>query len=137
VRHLQHHDDTQPHELAVESQVDELLVLVAVADKERVRVLQIGERGNELGFAPDFKTIVKASPVGGNLLCHLLLLIHLDGKNPPIHAAILKIGDGLGETVVEFLDASLKDAGKSQEKRRPDPAGIELVEDLRDTHRVG
>ena len=137
VRHLKHQHHPQAHELSVEGEVDEFLILVAVADEERVGIFEIGESRHQFGFASDFESVMKATAISGDLFRDLLLLVHLDREDAAIGAAVFQIADGLGEAVIEFLDAALEDAGKTKEQRRTDPAGIEFVEQLRDANRMG
>ena len=75
------HDAVEPDHPGVQGQVDEGLVLVPVADQERVRVVQVGHGGDQLGLAAGLQAVVVPLAEAGDLLDDLLLLVHLDGED--------------------------------------------------------
>jgi hypothetical protein len=50
--HLEHEDDLQAHLLRIERQVDELLVLVAIADDVGLRVVHVASAAISSGLLP-------------------------------------------------------------------------------------
>ena len=60
--HFQHEHDLQAHFLGVEGEVDELLVLVAVADDVGLGIVHVGERGDQLGLGAGFEAVVVRFP---------------------------------------------------------------------------
>jgi hypothetical protein len=80
--HLHHQHGLQAHAAGVEGEVDELRVLVAVADDERLGVVHVRERGDELGLAAGLEAVVVPPAEARDLVDHLLLLVDLDGNTP-------------------------------------------------------
>jgi len=64
-----------PRRSACQREIDELLVLVAVADDVATIGIEIGQRDQEFGLAPGLQTMAVARPDPGNLLDHRALLI--------------------------------------------------------------
>ena len=79
----------------MQAEIDELLVLVAVADEAGFRVFELGNGGNEFGFGTDFEAVVKARAELGDLLDRMLLLVHLNGEDAAVFALVAERGDGL------------------------------------------
>ena len=74
--------------LGLQGQVDELVVLVAVADEEGLGVVQVREGRDELRLAPGLQAVVVALAELRDLLDDLLLLVDLDRVDAPVGAAV-------------------------------------------------
>ena len=113
------HDENalEPHAYGGEAEVDELLVLVAVADEAGFRVFELGNGGNEFGFGTDFEAVVKARAELGDLLDRMLLLVHLNGEDAAVFALVAERGDGLAERLVQQGDLRIKNVFNAQQDR--------------------
>ena len=60
--HLQHEEKVEAQALGLQAKVDELLILVAVADDAGLGVAHQGDRGDELGLGAHFQAVVIAGP---------------------------------------------------------------------------
>ncbi len=96
-RHLQHQHDLHSHLLGVERQIDELLVLVAVANDIRLGVVHMRQRRDQLRLRARLQPVVILFPELRDLLDHLPLLVHLDRINAAILALVLRYPDRLAE----------------------------------------
>ena len=71
----------------MEAEVDELLVLVAVADQAGLAGLHHGHGGDQLGLAAGLQAVVVTAAELGDLLDDLLLLVDLDREDALVLAA--------------------------------------------------
>ena len=99
----------------MEREVDELLVLVAVADEVGLGVMHVGEGGDQLGLGAGFQTVVVLFAELGDFLDDLALLVDLDRVNAAIFAAVLGIFDRLAEGFVDFRDAGMQQIAETEE----------------------
>jgi hypothetical protein len=83
---LHHEEDALAHLLRQQGQLYVALVLVAVADDERVVVHVGGNDGVELGLGTGFQSQVVFLAVADDFLHHRAHLIHLDGVDDEILA---------------------------------------------------
>ena len=116
----------QAHLLGVQGEVDELLVLVAVADEVGLGVVHVGEGGDQLRLAsrPRGRS-GSCSPNCGDLLDDLPLLVDLDRIDAAVLAAVAGVLDGLAERFVEFRDARWS----RSRKRRSTGSGAAVAQD--------
>ena len=136
-RHLQHQNHLQAHLLRIQRQIDELLVLVAIAHDVGLRVVHVGQRRDELWLAASFEAIVILPAVAGDLLDHLLLLVHLDRVNTAVNALILRLGDRGGKTLVQFVDATAQQIAKTHQQRELRAALAQIMHDGCQRHGLG
>ena len=117
--HLLHHDEyLLSHLLCQQGQFDVALVLVAVADNDRVALALHGNHGMELGLGTGFQSQVELASVRDNLLYHRLHLVHLDGIYHIVLALVVVLLRGFLEAAPRLLDAVVEDVGESQQDRR-------------------
>ena len=95
--HLQHEEQVEAQALGLQAQVDELLILVAVADDAGFGIAHQGDGGDELRLGAHFQTVMVAGAELGDLFHHLLLLVDLDGEDAAVLALIVQVLDGLAE----------------------------------------
>jgi hypothetical protein len=111
--HLQDHDDLEAHLLGVEGEVDEFLVLVAVADDVGLWIVHVGEGGDELGLAAGLQAVMVLAAVAGDFFDDFLLLVDLDWVNAAVNALVFGFLDGGGEAFVELIDAPAEEIAES------------------------
>ena len=105
-----------------QGELDEFLVLITIADDERVGVGAKGDDGVELGFGAGLQANVALLTVADNLFDHGAHLVHLDGHHHEVLAMELVFFGGLLEAGVDFVDAVVQDVGETQQHRSRDIA---------------
>ena len=135
-RHLQHQHYIQSQLLGLQRQIDELGILVAIADQQRLAVMHERQRRQQLGLAAHFQTIMVLPPILGHLLHHLLLLVHLDRINPTVPPLVPLVPDLLPEGLVQFPDARIQQIRKPEERRQMEIPVLlqQALDDLHQTH---
>ena len=128
-RHFEHEDDLQAHFLRVEGEIDELLILVAIAHDVGLRVVHVGQRGDQFRLAAGFETVVIFAAVTGDLLDDFLLLIDLDGIHAAIDALIFAFPDRRREAFIQFVDASAQQIAEAHEHRELRAAFAQAFDD--------
>lgn len=128
------HDENalEAHAHGGEAEVDELLVLVAVADEAGFRVFELGNGGNEFGLGADFEAVVKTRAELGDLLDRVLLLVHLDGEDAAVFPLVAERVDGLAERLVQQGDLRIKNVFNAQQDRHVVAALAHAPDDLGD-----
>ena len=116
--HFQHEHDFQAHFLRMQREVDELLVLVAVADDVGFRIVHVGQRGDQLGLGAGFQAVVVFFPELGDFLDHLALLVHLDRIDAAVFAAVAGVLDRLAEGLVDLRDPRVQQVAETQQYRQ-------------------
>ena len=127
--HFENEDDLQAHFLRVEREVDELLVLVAIAHDVGLWVVHVAEGGDELGLAAGLQAVMILAAIAGDLLNHFLLLVHLDGVNATIDALVFAFLDGGGEAFIELVDAPAQEIAETDEEGELGAALAEAFDD--------
>ena len=89
VRHFEDDDHLESHFDGAEGEVDELAVLVAVADDEGLGVVHVGERGEQFRFAAGLESVMKGAPEARHLADHLVLLVDLDWIDSAVASLVL------------------------------------------------
>ena len=105
--HFDDENDPDSHPGGLKREVDEGVVLVAVADEEGLGIFQVGEGGEELGTGSGFEAVVVAAPEFHDFLNDLLLLVDLDGIDAAVLATVAALFNGMSKGAVEFLDAPI------------------------------
>ena len=127
---LDHDDHLQPELEPVQRQVDELAVLVAVADDQGFGVVHVGERDGELGLAAGLQAVVVLAAELADFLYDLLLLVDLDRVHAPVEALVLELLDRLREAVVDRRDGRVEQVAETEEHRQRHPAVAQPARDL-------
>ncbi len=135
VGHLHHEDAGEADLGGVEAEVDELLVLVAVADEHRLLVAHHAHGGDQLRLGAGLETVVVARAELGDLLHHLLLLVDLDRVGAHEAAGVAQLFHGGAEGLVEAGDLGVEDVLDAQEHRHVQAAFAHAVGHGGDAHR--
>ena len=129
--HLQHEEQVEAQALGLQAQVDELLILVAVADDAGFGIAHQGDGGDELRLGAHFQTVMVAGAELGDLFHHLLLLVDLDGEDAAVLALIVQVLDGLAEGLVQAGDTGVQDVFHAQQHGHVIAAFTQAGDDLR------
>ncbi len=125
------HEDAAVAELQrMQGEVDELLVLVAVADDVRPRGRACAQRDEQLGLAAAFEAVVVVRAEVGDLLDDLPLLVDLDREHAAIAAAVVQAGDGAREGLVEQGDLRVEQVLDAQQHRHLQAALLHARDDV-------
>ena len=127
---LDDEEDALAHLLCQQSQFDEVLVLVAVADDEAVAVHVGGQHGMQFGLGAGFQSQVIAFAVADDFLHDGAHLVHLDGEDDEVLGLVVVLLGSLAEALVGLLDAVVEDVGEAQQYGSRDVARGQLVHDL-------
>ena len=117
VGHLHHQDAGETDLGGVEAEVDEFLVLVAVADQHRLLVAHHAHGGDQFGLGAGLQAVMVARAELGDLFHHLLLLIDLDRVSAHEGAGVAKFLHGGAEGLVETGDLGVEDVFDAQQYR--------------------
>jgi hypothetical protein len=129
---LDHDDDLFAQLAAEERDADEIVVLVAVANDERVGALVHGHGDHELGFGAGLEAVVEALGRGDDLLDHFAELVDLDGEHAAVAALVALVLDRLVEDAVELFDAVAEQVLETDDERGLQAHGNGLVHDIHD-----
>ena len=110
-------DDLTAHLLGEQGELDELLVLVTIANDERVGVGAEGDDGVKLGLGAGFQTDVALLAVADDLFDHGAHLVHLDGHHHEVLALEFVFLGSFLKTRVDFVDAVVEDVGETYQHR--------------------
>src|SRR5690606_8590865 len=111
-----HHEHAIEAELdGGQAQVDEFLILVAIADDQAAGLLEVGERDHHFRLAADFEAVFVARTKGGDLLDHLRLLVHLDRVDALVVALVAEVVDGGTKGCVQAVDLRVEDVFDTQQ----------------------
>ena len=130
VEFLYYDEDALAHLLCKQSQLDIALVLVAVADDERVALTLNGDDGMELGLGTGLKTKVKLATMGDDLLYYGLHLIHLDGIDDKVFSLVMILLGSLLKTAAGLLNTIIEYIGEAKEHGWSDISQGQLVHHL-------
>ena len=126
-------EDLAPQLAAHQRQPQVLLVLVAIADGERLGIRVEREHDQELALAARLEAEVVRSAGVEDLLDHLAHLVHLGGVHAEVLTPVSVLGDGVAEDVVELFYPAAQQvleahhAGKSQ---------LALADVVHDVHQI-
>lgn len=115
------------HLLRQQRQLDVALVLVAVADDDRVALALYGYHGVQLGLRAALQSEVELASVRDNLLNDGLHLIYFDRIDDEVLALIVVLLSRLLEAARSLLDAVVKNVGEAQQHRRRNVAQLQFV----------
>jgi hypothetical protein len=127
---LDDQEDPLAHLLGQQRQLDEVLVLVAVAHDQGFGVVLDGQHGVEFGLGSRLEADVELLAVLHDLFQHRALLVDLDGVHVEVLGLEAVFLGGLLEAVEDLLDAVVEDVGESQQHRRREVAQFQVLHDL-------
>ena len=126
---LFHHEEhALAHLLPQQGQLDEVLVLVAVAHDEAVAIHVGGQHGVELGFGAGLQAQVVLLAVADDFLHHGAHLVHLDWIDDEVLGLVVVLRCGAGKAVGSFFDAVVEDVGEAQKHGSCYIARVEFVD---------
>ena len=106
--------------------MDELGILDAIADDQRLGGQTMGECYDQFGFRSGLETIIVLFTELDDAVDHLRLLVHLDRKDAAIGAFVAHPRDGLGKAFVQMRDLMFQIGADPQHHRRLDPPVIQI-----------
>ena len=109
-----HEEDALAHFLTQQGQLDEVLVLVAVAHDEAVAVHIGGQHSVKLRFGAGLQAQVVLLAVADDFLHHGAHLVHLDGIDDEVFGLVVVLRCSAGKAVGSFFDAVVEDVGETQ-----------------------
>ena len=110
--------------------LDVLLVLVAVADDQRVLVVEHRHDRQQLRLGAGLEAVVVGPAELDDLLDDVAVLVDLDRVDAAVLALVAVLGDGVLEGLVQLDDAAAQDVGEADEQRQADSAPRDLVDQL-------
>jgi hypothetical protein len=129
LRGLLDDQDHRPAEARGEQRhLDVLLVLVAVADDQRVGVLEHRHHRQQLRLRAHLEAEVEGLAVLHQVLDDEALLVDLDRIDAAVDALVAVLADGVLEGLVELDDARLEDLGEADQEGKTDPPLAQLVD---------
>ena len=132
-RHFHHQKALDADFGRIESQVDEFVVLVSVADQAGFRVAQIRDRRKKFRFASGFESVMQFASELRDLFDHLLLLVDLDRIDSFIDSFVSGLFDGFGEALVQKADLGVEDVSDPQQNRHVHAAFLHAPDDVHQT----
>ena len=132
IRFLDHNEDPLAHLLSEESEFDIALVLISIADNERVALALHSNNRMEFGFGSRLKTEVKLSSMTDNLLDHRLHLIGLNRIYYKVFSLVFIFLGSLFEAAASFLDTIVENVRESQKHRCSDVTKRQFVHHFTD-----
>ena len=127
VEFLDDNENSLAHLLRQQSQLYIVLVLVSVADDERVALTLQRDDGMQLRLRARLESQVELSSVRDYLLHHGLHLVHLYRIDDKVLPFVVIFLCGNIEAVRRFLDSVVQDIGKTQQHRCRHVAQCKLV----------
>ena len=79
IGHFHYQNTGKTHFGGIEAQVDELFILVTIADKNSLLITHGSHGSNQFGLGARFQAMMVAGAILGNFFHHLLLLVHFNG----------------------------------------------------------
>ena len=131
---LDDHDDLLAKLDALECELDEGGVLVAVANNEGAGLVLKGHAGEELRLAPDLKPEGIRAPSLEDFLHHLAELVDLDREDAAVSPTVAILGNGGAKGLVEGDDAVAEDVLEADEERVLEVACSGLLDHVHDVH---
>ena len=127
-------EDTLPHLLRQQRQLDVALVLVAIAYDQRVALALDGDDGVQFGFGTRLQTKVELPAVRDYLLDDGLHLVYLDRVDDEVLALKPIVFAGTVETFGSLLDTVVENVGETQQHRRSDSAQRQFLHHIVEIH---
>ena len=132
---LDHHDDFLAQLDAEHGHLDELGVLVAVANDQAAHLALQRQSGEQFRLAAHLEAEIERLARVEDFLDHFAKLVDLDGKHAAVFALVIELGDGTAEREVDGLDAVPQDVLKPDQQRKLQPAPLGLLDHVREVHR--
>ena len=132
---LHDHDDLLAELGAEQCHLDELSVLVAVADDEAAHLVLERESCEEFRLAADFEAEIKLLPSIQDFFHHFTKLVYLDREHAAILALIIELRDRAAERAIDGLHAMTKNVLEADEQRKFQPAPARFLDHIGDLHR--
>ena len=128
---LDHRDDGAAELGREDHGLDVAVVLEAVADDHPLR-LGLGHRHHreQLGLRAHLEAETELAPVAVHLLHDEALLVHLDREHRRVAVAVVVLGNGGREGVVQAPEAVAQDVREPQHHWRREIASLESADDL-------
>ena len=127
---LENYENLMSKLLAHESESHELLVLVAIAHDQMIRVLREPEHRLQLRLAPALEANAGTLAEFYDLFDDVALLIHLDRIHSRIAALVSVLFPRMGEFLVQRLDARAKDVRETKQQWQADTLLFQIVGEL-------
>ncbi len=121
-------DDLAPELAPEEREPEELLVLVAVADGERLGVGVHPEDDEQLALRARLEPVVVGRAGVEDLLHHLAELVHLDRVDAEVARAVPHLGDRLPEGLVDLLHPGAQHVLEPDDAGEADPPFAEVLD---------
>ena len=122
------HDEHPPAQLAPQQrQLDELAILVAVADDQPLDILQHGQHRVQLRLRARLQPPAKLAAELDDFLHHLPLLVHLDRIDPEVVALVAGFLARNREAPGNLRHAPAQDVREAKQQRRVHAAPAQLV----------
>ena len=128
------HDDLLAELDAEQRHLDELRVLVAVADDEAALLVLQRQAGEQFRLAADFEAEIKRLARVENFLHDFAQLVHLDRKHAAIFSLVIEFRDGILKRLVDGLDAVPQNILEPDEQRKFQPAPLRLLDHVGEIH---
>ena len=119
--------------LAGQQQADHHGVLVTVADEQRSIVFEVRQSRHEFRLRAAFQAETKRPARFENLLHHFVKLVHLDRIHADVRVLVVRFLDGFPERVVQFRHARSEEVLKTDQQRKLDALGFQILNDLVDS----
>ena len=100
---FEHDEDAMPELLADQRQPHELVVLVAIADDQVIRLVGERDDGLQFGLGAALQADAVRPPEAVNLLDHVALLVDLDRKHRGVLAGVAVLLDRRLELLAELM----------------------------------
>ena len=124
-----------PSLMPEQGHLDELDVLVAVANDHTARLILQRQPGKQFRFAADFQAKMERLAGIEDFLHHFAQLVDFDRKHAAIVALIIEFLDRSAEGEVDGFDAMAQDVLKADQQRKFQTAAPRLLDDISDIHR--
>ena len=130
IHFLYYEKDAFSHLLRQQSKLYVTLILVSVADNQRVGVHIDGNHRMQFGFGACFQSEIEFLAVADNLLDHRTHLIHLNGIDNKILRLVAVLFRRLSETTGNLLNPVVKNVGKAHQHGRRHVTQLQFVDQV-------
>ena len=125
------------HRLAAEAsgedgRLDVALILVAVADQQRLGVIHQGEGDQQFRLAAGLQTEVPALAAGHELLDDMALLVALHGEDPLVATGVAVLSNGALKGGVQSLEPVFEDVVEADQQGEPEAATFQALDEIQE-----
>ncbi len=113
-----------------QAEINELLVLVAVADDQAAGLFERRQCNDDLRLAAHFEAVLVARAERGDLFDDLRLLVDLDRVYPAVFALVAERVDGLAEGCVQAMNLRVEDVLDAEQQRHLQVAVERALDDV-------